>query len=314
MEFMEATPTERMMYYSEEWDPKKVPGFIIDSMKEREFAFDHNGTGYNDRYNAFNDMRELELKMKALNPYAVCASTAYYKAPENREGWLKAELVFDIDAKDQPVRSCECEVGQICEMCLEESKGLALEIIDTLRGELGLKKVYLAYSGRGYHIHVLDEGALKLENRSSILEYVMGSKMPGDVQMINGYAKTWRRMFSLTLSKMKAGDIDSMNKGVMNSVLKNKEGISGRLMERRADFLDFPGIGKASRDRIIEEVMKLSGQTVDGKVTIDNKRILRLPSTLHSKISMICTLVSDPENFDPFRDAVPRFVLERKGK
>lgn len=311
MEFKEASPHERMIYYSEEWDPREVPDFIIGSMREREFAFDHNGTGYNDRYNAFNDLREFEVKVKALNPYAVCASTAYYRTPERREGWLKAELVFDIDAKDQPVRSCDCAPGEICEECLEESKYLALTIIDTLRSDLGLREVYLAYSGRGYHIHVLDENALHLENRSSILEYVMGSKMPSNIQMINGYPKTWRKMFSLTLSKAKIDDMGFLSKAVASSLISNRDEVISRLEARRLDFLDVPGIGKGSRERIVEEIMKLSGQTVDGKVTIDNKRILRLPTTLHSKISMICTMIRDPENFDPFSDAVPKFVGER---
>ncbi|HOP09789.1 MAG TPA: DNA primase catalytic subunit PriS [Candidatus Methanofastidiosa archaeon] len=311
MEFKEATPQERRIFYSEEWNSKNVPDFITGSMQEREFAFDHNGSGYNDRYNAFNDLRELDTKIRALNPYAVCASTAYYKAPERREGWMKAELVFDIDAKDQPVRTCSCEVGEICERCLEESKQLALTIIDTLRDDLGQHETLLAYSGRGYHIHVLDEKAQLIENRSAILEYVMGSKMPMDIQMINGYAKTWRKMFSLTLSKAKESDLSFMNRNIAKVVIENREKIIDGLNRRDSDFLDIPGIGKASKDKLIEGIMGLSGQTVDGKVTIDTKRILRLPTTLHSKISMICTLVKDPESFDPFRDAVPGFVNER---
>jgi len=312
MDFKEATPQERMIFYSEEWRSKDIPDFIVNSIKEREFAFDHNGSGYNDRYNAFNDVRELDVKMRAMNPYAVCASTAYYRAPERREGWEKAELVFDIDAKDQPVRTCDCEVGQICEKCLEESKILALTIIDTLKEDLGQKELYLAYSGRGYHIHVLDEKALLLEDRSAILEYVMGSKMPMDIQMINGYAKTWRKMFSLTLSKAKESDLSFVNKNIANILIENRNAIIDKLNERSDRFLEVPGIGKASRDKIVDGIMGLSGQTVDGKVTIDTKRILRLPTTLHSKISMICTLIDKPESFDPLKDAVPKFVFERR--
>ena len=43
------------------------------------------------------------------------------------------------------------------------------------------------------------------------------------------------------------------------------------------------------------------------------KRILRLPSSLHSKVSMKCMDVKNRENFDPFDKAVPKFVYERKG-
>ena len=50
----------------------------------------------------------------------------------------------------------------------------------------------------------------------------------------------------------------------------------------------------------------------DTKVSIDLKRILRFPSTLHSKVSMKSTLIKNIETFDPFDDAVPKFVYERK--
>lgn len=311
MDFTEATPMERMAYYRDEWDPNGIPEFIANTIRSREFAFDHDGTGYKDRYNAFDTTRGLALRIKSLNPYAVCASTAYYDIPEKREGWQKAELVFDIDAKDQPVRSCSCEQGTICEQCLEESKELAMAIIDTLRGDFGLKEVYMAYSGRGYHIHVLDEGAQMLENRAHILDYVMGSVMPKDFQMHGGYAGTWRKMMDLTLSKVRESDLSFLSKNVAKSVMEHKQTIRKNLANRVDNFLTVPGVGKASQEKLLEELMRFSSQTVDGKVTIDNKRILRMPSTLHSKISMICTLVKNPETFDPLDDAVPKFVEER---
>ena len=46
-------------------------------------------------------------------------------------------------------------------------------------------------------------------------------------------------------------------------------------------------------------------------VTIDTKRILRLPSSLHYKVSMKCMALKNIETFDPFSKAVPRFVDER---
>ena len=57
---------------------------------------------------------------------------------------------------------------------------------------------------------------------------------------------------------------------------------------------------------------KVNLATLDAKVTIDWKRILRLPSSLHSKVSMKCVEVKNPETFDPFKHAVPKFVYERK--
>jgi DNA primase small subunit len=301
-----------MQYYSEEWNPKDVPDFIIRSLTEKEFAFDHNGSGYNDRYNAFATLRELEARVKTLNPYAICASTAYYSAPEKREGWLKAELVFDIDAKDQPVRSCACEPGTICEVCISEAKELALAIMDTLRQDFGLREVYLAYSGRGYHVHVPDDRAEHIESRGHILEYVMGAVMPKDMQMVGGYAGTWRKMMGLTISKLQERDLPFLAPVVAKKIINARPQILQQLAARKQTFLDVPGVGKASGEKLLPKLMEYSSLTVDGKVTIDTKRILRLPTSLHSKISMICTLVKNPETFDPFSTAVPAFVYERE--
>ncbi|MDD4594775.1 MAG: DNA primase catalytic subunit PriS, partial [Methanobacteriaceae archaeon] len=57
---------------------------------------------------------------------------------------------------------------------------------------------------------------------------------------------------------------------------------------------------------------KVNLSTIDAKVSIDLKRILRLPSSLHSKVSMKCVEVKNRENFDPLKEAVPKFVYERK--
>jgi DNA primase small subunit len=51
---------------------------------------------------------------------------------------------------------------------------------------------------------------------------------------------------------------------------------------------------------------------MDAKVTVDTKRILRLPSSLHSKISRKCTHVEDLKNFEPEKEAVPEFAKEKK--
>jgi DNA primase small subunit len=110
---------------------------------------------------------------------------------------------------------------------------------------------------------------------------------------------------------MDEDDLSFLTTPVASSVIEHKPTILRNLEARKADFLNVPGVGKASRDKFLERCMELNGQTVDGKVTIDTKRILRLPSTLHSKISMICMLVDNPETFDPLSKAVPRFVEER---
>ena len=65
-------------------------------------------------------------------------------------------------------------------------------------------------------------------------------------------------------------------------------------------------------EKVMAAVSRINMNITDTKVSIDLKRILRLPSTLHSKVSMKSTLIKNIETFDPFDDAVPNFVFERK--
>ena len=71
-------------------------------------------------------------------------------------------------------------------------------------------------------------------------------------------------------------------------------------------------IGPRRYDKLINAVSRVNMNITDTKVSIDLKRILRLPSTLHSKVSMKSTLIRNIETFDPFDEAVPQFVYERK--
>ncbi len=71
-------------------------------------------------------------------------------------------------------------------------------------------------------------------------------------------------------------------------------------------------LGPIRYQKLIKSIASLNMGLVDAKVSIDLKRILRLPSSLHSMVSMKCMEVKNLEDFDPFRDAVPQFVYERK--
>lgn len=301
-EFKEATPEERREYYTKEWSSRNLPLFITEYLPHLEFAFDNDGTGPNDRYNAFSTVEEVSRKIKKQSPYAVYSSVSHYTAPSQREEWLRAELVFDIDARDLPVRRCVCEPGQVCEICLEDAKDVALTLIETLKDDFGVSNLFLIYSGRGYHVRCSDEEAMTIENRGSIFDYVTGSKVPQDLFMVKGYSAAFRRMTALNLSKIK--EIE-MRGG--SHIVKNKESIVKALLTRDRVKLE-EMVKKKALESLLQEMVLLNAESVDGKCTIDIKRILRLPTSLHSKVSMICTVVDDWEKFDPLRDAAPKFL------
>jgi len=92
-----ATPEERRRYYREEWDVKDIPEFISNSVQKREFGFDHMGRGPNDRYKVFRNMDLLRKFLRYRAPFAAYSSVAFYEKPQRRDGWIKSELVFDVD-------------------------------------------------------------------------------------------------------------------------------------------------------------------------------------------------------------------------
>ena len=88
------------------------------------------------------------------------------------------ELVFDVDAKDIPIRSCGC--SNVCEVCLNQAKDIVHGLVDTIKGDLGLSNIHVVYSGRGYHIRVLDDLVMGADSdvRSQIVKYLVGSEVP----------------------------------------------------------------------------------------------------------------------------------------
>ena len=316
-----ASPEERKRYYKEEWNIKQVPDFIAHSIQEREFGFDHIGRGPNDRYKVFRNPDLLKRFLKVRTPFAAYCSVAFYDKPRRRDKWTKAELVFDVDAKDIPIRTCECE--GVCEICLNEAREIVCGIIDTLKEDLGLKDIHIIYSGRGYHIRVLDDEVTPVNSdvRSQIVKYVVGAEVPENEYSLDyekvsyehfvipfGYPNVFTERVKYSILHLNEhSNLDEVNKKLLKDVLKNRH-----LIEDNNWGMFKNKIGPQRYKKVINGIASMNMSLVDAKVSIDLKRILRLPSSLHSMVSMKCTEVKNIETFDPFKEAVPKFVYERK--
>lgn len=318
IEFTAATLEERRRYYSEEWSIKEVPDYIITTLKEREFGFDHWGDGPRDRYNSFSSPRELEGFLRTRAPYAAYTSVSFYEKPEKRDGWLGAELVFDIDAKDLPVKGCDCPAGRVCEICLEEAKEHLILTRDVLKEDFGLKNLRYVYSGRGYHLRVFDEEVMSLDSsvRAMILDYVSGNVLPGESQwrLKHGYPRVFIERALQILPRLSEEELRKMP-GISSkkaAILKKKMRWVANELEEGSFTTARQLLKKKGLNALLEDIREYNAGLLDGKVTVDIKRILRLPSSLHSAVSMKCMEIKNLEKFDPLRDAVPKFVRERE--
>ncbi|AIU69441.1 DNA primase [Thermococcus eurythermalis] len=325
----EVSREERELYYKGEWKAEMIPEFILKELEKREFGFDHTGEGPSDRKNVFADVRDLEDYIKATSPYAVYTSVALYREPAEMEGWLGAELVFDIDAKDLPLRRCmdRHPSGQVCPICLEDAKELAKDTLVVLKEDFGFENVHVVYSGRGYHIRVLDEWALRLDSkaRERILAYISTSEevtfedvMSRRIMLSSGYFRTFRLRFGYFIKRANENHLISagIKKGLARKILseESREQIVKSFVEKGL-LAAFPsGVGYKTLIRLFSISSTFSKAYFDGRVTVDIKRILRLPSSLHSKVGLVATYIGGDEKnlerFDPFRDAVPEFRKE----
>ncbi len=270
------------------------------NLRYKEFGFDYTGEGPSDRYRKFENITDLEKWIRKKYPYAIYSSTAFYEIPEEMEGWLGSELVFDLDVKDMPLRTCSCKRGDVCEICLNDAKDYVYIILDSLK-ELGLKDIHVIFSGRGYHIRVVDEEILNLESfeRAEILKFVIGCEPIDLEEEIKGYAyyKTFKRTILEFLKRLD---------------YSKKFGRYKRYISYIKKILSIDDLNSMRRSKIfrelINDVVKVNREILDSKVTVDLKRLIRLPSSLHSKVGLICKEVKNLYKFNPIYDARPKVL------
>ncbi len=312
VEMREATEQERKQYYQEEWSLKELPDYILHTLSLREFGFDHNGEGPNDRYNQFTTQDQLSDFLKEKYPYATYGSVALYEKPSQRKRWIKSELAFDIDAKDLPFKRCDCTGGEVCELCLEDARRVTASFGETLSSDLGLDDIHYVYSGRGFHIRVFDDPVMETgqASRSQIVEYVTGSVVPSDFTLALGYSQVFRKRALRTFENLEKGDLK--DRGIWsasaNKLMEEKEKVKNLIEKGNIESIkDFDKIGKKTFKKLLQLLTRLNSEYTDGKVTIDKKRILRIPSSLHSTVSRKCVEISDIDNFS-YSKAVPEFL------
>lgn len=312
IEMREATPEERKKYYNEEWSSKDLSDYILHTLSLREFGFDHDGQGPNDRYNQFMTPDELSDFLKNRFPYAVYSSVALYEKPSERKQWLKSELAFDIDAKDLPFKRCDCTGGDVCELCLNDAKHVTAEFGDVLSSDLGLENVSYVYSGRGFHIRVFDDDIMEMgqATRSQIVEYITGNIIPPDPSVSLGYPSVFRKRISRTFEELNEDTLvkNGIGRSTAKKILEKKKQVKDFIEKGEIEKIkNIEGVGPKYFERFLDLLTRLNSEHTDGKVTIDTKRILRVPSSLHSTVSRKCVEISDIDDFS-FDEAVPDFL------
>ena len=266
------------------------------------------------------------------------------------KGWLGADLIFDLDGDHLPGVTDKDFPGMI-EVIQEQAWSLWN---DFLQPDFGFKEEYLqvTFSGhRGFHLHYRDPTYFHLDSeaRRELVSHIRGegvevsdllerSRRPDST----GWARRVGRGIDSVVEKL-----DSVYKGdtkiltTMTSTLKEmleREGLKGlrgkSSIEKLSELMQAP----SRRERVLEGrftalnnhavlfqnlirsdtsvVLGNAGET-DEVVTIDTRRQIRWPGSLHGKSGMKVTEFPlsrlDPDGSNPFDCLSEGIALSREG-
>ncbi len=321
---------------------------IPDLLGSREIGFIPFG-GTMIRHRSLRGREELGKFLTSIVPRHMYYSLAYYDHPTKRsmqeKGWKGAELIFDLDADH-----LEGASSMTYEQILDEVKKHTLRLIFTfLIGILGISensiKLYFS-GGRGYHVHVQDDGIYRLDSNSrrEISNLVRGEGV--SLSSLLNVHDTFRRDPSGWFSLIDT-DIVHLYEGIrknlpdsiakLKTILKKEDQVEKYLsslekfarMEgntaRKVDNFPTPGIKKYAAmgpkdleicEWIARETINRTKCEIDEPVTTDVHRLIRFPGSLHGKTGLAVTRIQlhDLEKFNPLDSAIPEAFLDKHDK
>lgn len=217
----------------------------------------------------------------------------------------------------------------VCDKCLDVTKNEVFKLLDEyLIPDFGisLKDTEICFSGhRGYHLHVLTESlrCLTSDGRREIADYVrglglnpklLGFRVLSNEPLIGPDIRdhSWRGRIAKSiytyLSRCNIEDLKQVigSKKAASKFCQNKDRILNELTKSPSWWGGLKRVGLEEINRIAGDSIKEILCNIDERVTIDVKRLIRYPNTLHGKSGLkSCRITyNDLESFDPLRDAV----------
>lgn len=272
-------------------------------------------------------------------PRHVYFSAGHYRYPGAGrmadKGWQASDLVFDLDADHLP--AVDTDEDSYATM-LAKCKDALFRLLDFLESDFDFEDLTVVFSGgRGYHVHVRDEGVLALgrEQRREIVEYVrgpdvafddlvdretvdgMGMKNPTHKRSLpteGGWGgRVHRHLMDLvddvrTLPQDEAAErlreFEGIGQGkataIYTAVTENYDELAAGNLDVHPAVISLAGL-------LFERALEADGAPIDEPVTTDINRLIRLPGSLHGGSGLVVTRI-DRENldaFEPLADAIP---------
>ena len=318
----------------------------------REWMFIPFGGSPPLRHRAFRGESELRQFLSERAMHSCFYSTAYWNKPYemkmDAKEWQGADLIFDLDGDHLPGVTDRDFPGML-DVIRDQAHALWN---DFLEPEFGYKKEFLqvTFSGhRGFHLHYRDPSLFHLDSeaRRELVSHIRGEgvDVSGGLAQYNdatskGWSKRIRSQIPTLIEKLRdiatnAEDSKATLK-TLHLELKEqlrREGKPGRgigSIQKLADLfvhedrlqrvLDgkFAALGKSQGlflDLVKSDasiVLGAAGET-DEVVTIDVRRQIRWPTSLHGKTGMRVTEFElerlDPDRSNPFDALNEAFIF-----
>lgn len=217
----------------------------------------------------------------------------------------------------------------VCDECLGVAKDEVFKLIDEYLIPdfgIGLKDVEVCFSGhRGYHLHVQTEDLKRLntDGRREIADYVRGvgldprhqgfrmmrdGSITGPDLRDGGWRGRFARSIYAYLSRCTLEELKRVvgSDEVANIIMRNKDRLLRGIMASPPSWMGLRGVELGRTIRIANAAVKDVLCNIDERVTIDVKRLIRYPNSLHGKSGLKAAKISysELESFDPLKDAV----------
>ncbi|SFS06066.1 DNA primase small subunit [Halomicrobium zhouii] len=288
------------------------------------------------RHRSLLDLGEIGDFLERKRPRHVYFSAGRYQDPSapsmDEKTWLSSDLVFDLDADHLP--AVELGEDSYAEM-LEKCKDALLCLLDFLENDFGFDDLTVVFSGgRGYHVHVRDEGIQQLsrDSRREIVDYVRAVGLepdgiqtkeirPGNTaasRVLQTEGGWGQRVHDSLLAFV--GELEAMDEEAALEELQELDGIGegraktvyGAIQANREAIesgnLEAGGVGiRTLVETLLDQVVEEDIAPIDEPVTTDTNRLIRLPGSLHGGSGLAVQRIDRDsiEEFDPLVDAVP---------
>jgi DNA primase small subunit len=327
------------------WSPPRI--------RTREWMFIPFGGSPPLRHKSFSDVGQVQRFLSERAMHSCFYSTAYWRRPHELKMadklWQGADLIFDLDGDHLPGVTDKDFPGML-EVIQEQAWTLWN---DFLEPEFGFQENYLqvTFSGhRGFHLHYRDPRLFHLDSeaRRELVSHIRGEGVDvqgGLARYHDGDAKGWTERIRNGMDDM-ISTLRSIHRGEERAggqlkrletalqSLQEREGVtsqrSAAAIKKLAELTDHDGRIQRLKDGRFDvlgnyqglflNLLKADASVVLGNagetdevVTIDVRRQIRWPTSLHGKSGMRVSEFPlarlDPDGPAPYNPLNEAFVL-----